>query len=98
MKKLSILALLLLLCSATPPTKTASISVCKNKKVSLFLNRVWKDAELIAFLYNIPLELVLAQTCQETGYGTSDLCQEDCNYFGIQGGNYDSKMESMAGF
>jgi len=94
MKKLFILALLLLFCSATPNRGT-SLMQCQNKKVSLFLNSIWSDAELIAHLYGIPLELILAQSCQETGFGLSKKCQQNCNYFGVQHGNYDNKTESF---
>lgn len=94
MKKLFILGLLLLLTSATPNRGT-TLMQCHNKKVSLFLNHIWADAELISQLYGVPLELVLAQSCQETGFGKSNLCQQNCNYFGVQNGFYDSKTESF---
>ena len=95
MKKLFILGLLLLFTSATPDRRGTTLMNCHNKKVSLFLNHIWTDAELISRLYDIPLELILAQSCQEMGFGKSKKCQENCNYFGIEGGFYGSKLDSF---
>jgi len=56
----------------------------KNKKVSLFFNRIWNDAVFVSENYNIPIALVLAQSAQETGFGTSKNCRLNNNYFGVR--------------
>jgi uncharacterized FlgJ-related protein len=56
----------------------------KNKKVSLFFNRIWNDAAYVSENYNIPIALVLAQSAQETGFGTSKNCRNNNNYFGVR--------------
>lgn len=84
-----------------PPTKY-ELSQQKRKKVllnikqnhvSIYINSIWEDAQFIENVYNIPLELVIAQSCLETNYGRSNLCLNHCNYFGIQGFKFYSKSE-----
>lgn len=56
----------------------------KNKKVSIFLNRIWNDALFVSQEYKIPIALVLAQSAQETGFGTSKNCKVNNNFFGVR--------------
>lgn len=56
----------------------------KNKKVSIFFNRIWEDAVFVSENYKIPIALVLAQAAQETGFGTSKNCRLNNNYFGVR--------------
>ncbi len=56
----------------------------KNKKVSLFFNRIWNDAVFVSNEYKIPIALVLAQSAQETGFGTSKNCVHNNNFFGVR--------------
>lgn len=72
--------------SGTPPTEN-------NLHVYRFLALIEEDATVIANMFGIPKELILAQSCQETGFGTSFICTHYCNYFGIKNGFYDSRFE-----
>lgn len=55
-----------------------------NRKVSIYFNRIWDDAEAVCKKYNIPMSILLAQSALESGYGMSDLCINKCNYLGIK--------------
>ena len=72
--------------SGTPPTEN-------NLHVYRFLALIEEDATVIANMFKIPKELIIAQSCQETGFGTSFICTHYCNYFGIKNGFYDSRFE-----
>ena len=67
--------------------------------VTAYLKSIELDVQFISDLYGIPKQLIYAQSCQETGFGTSAICQERCNFFGVKEGNdfkhYDSKVESF---
>jgi flagellum-specific peptidoglycan hydrolase FlgJ len=71
-----------------PQTETSTrgdiLKQIKNKKVSVFFNRIWNDAVFVSENYNIPIALVLAQAAQETGFGTSKNCRNNNNYFGVR--------------
>jgi len=78
--------------SGTIPTKPQTelstrgdiLKQIKNKKVSVFFNRIWDDALFVSTEYKIPIALVLAQSAQETGFGTSKVCLLNNNYFGVR--------------
>jgi len=80
------------LTSATTPnhiktevsTRGDILKQIKNKKVSTFFNRIWNDALFVSTEYKIPIALVLAQSAQETGFGTSKNCRENNNFFGVR--------------
>lgn len=84
MKKL--LFLIPLLLAFTPPTE-------QPLHVSRYLNLIESNATTISNMFDIPKELILAQAAQETGFGTSYVCQHYCNHFGIKNGFYDSQFE-----
>ena len=92
MKKLTLIFLLFFLSSFT--TKRAQI-LCniENDKVSVFINSIWDIAQFVEDVYQIPIELTIAQACQESGFGTSNLCRNECNYFGIKYFKFNSKEE-----
>jgi uncharacterized FlgJ-related protein len=52
--------------------------------VSKYLNKVWDDAEWCSEKYNIPLPLILAQLCLESGYGRSYYAKDKNNHLGIK--------------
>jgi len=52
--------------------------------VSKFLLDIWADASVISKKHNIPLALILAQACQESGFGRSKNARLRCNLFGIR--------------
>jgi flagellum-specific peptidoglycan hydrolase FlgJ len=68
------------------------------KRVADYLKSIDQDAQWISDLYGIPKELIQAQGCQESGYGTSDNCVIYCNHFGIQGGIYDNQIECFVDY
>jgi len=69
------------------------------KNVTDYLQSIELDVEFISALYGIPKEIIYSQSCQETGFGSSEICNEKCNYFGVKEGEeyktYDSKIESF---
>ena len=58
--------------------------VTNNQKVAYYLNTIIEDAIRIHNDTCIPLELILAQSCLESGYGTSSLSTQNCNHLGIR--------------
>jgi flagellum-specific peptidoglycan hydrolase FlgJ len=57
----------------------------QNKKhVSLYINHIWQDCEEISKDYNIPLALIIAQCCLESGFGRSYQAQVKNNHLGIK--------------
>lgn len=73
-----------------------------NDKVSLFINKVYKDAKRIEREFGVPVSLTIAQAAIETGFGKSRLCKEENNYFGIRRNHknmsYLSKSESFTDY
>lgn len=67
--------------------------------VTAYLKSIQLDVEFISALYGIPKQIIASQSCQETGFGTSAICQERCNHFGVKENGefkyYDSKVESF---
>lgn len=54
-----------------------------NPKVSCYINHIWDDCQYISKEYNLPLSLILAQCCLESGFGTSRLAKQN-NHLGIK--------------
>jgi len=84
MKTLLTLLICLLSLQTNGTTRGDILKVIDNKKVSLFINRIYNDAEKAAKEFNVPLGLMIAQACLESGYGTSNLALEKCNMLGIK--------------
>jgi len=85
--KMILITLLLLLATESNSTNGQRgnlLCSIENKKVSKFINRIYSDAEHVCNKYNLPLSLLLGQCCLESGYGSSRLCKERCNYLGIK--------------
>ena len=85
--KTTILILLLSLTAAaqrTKPVATTDLGKCllkiDNKKVSCFINRIYKDAVFVKEKYGIPVALTIGQACFESGYGKSRLAKENNNF------------------
>jgi flagellum-specific peptidoglycan hydrolase FlgJ len=96
MKTIYLSIILVILCSfnSAPLSKRGQIlSKIQNKKAALFVNSSWDIAQFIENVYGIPLELTIAQACQESGFGTSRKALQQCNYFGIKGYKFASKEE-----
>lgn len=81
-----LLLIIPLIFAFTPPTE-------QPPHVSRYLNLIENDAQTISRMFGIPKELIIAQSCQETGFGTSFICLHYCNFFGIKNGFYDSQFE-----
>ena len=86
MKRLIFLLIPLLFCSTSPPIE-------QPMHVYRYLNLIENDATTISNMFGIPKALIIAQSCQETGFGTSFICNHYCNFFGIKNGFYDSQFE-----
>jgi flagellum-specific peptidoglycan hydrolase FlgJ len=80
---------------ATTPLGAVLLAI-DNDKVSIFINKVYKDAKRIEKDYGVPVALVIAQAAQETGWGKSKLCQENNNYFGIRRNHENMRYETKA--
>jgi flagellum-specific peptidoglycan hydrolase FlgJ len=93
MKRLTLFIILFLFCNFKTSKRGQILESIKQKHVSIYINSIWNDAQFIENVYGIPIELVIAQSCLETNYGRSNLCQNHCNYFGIQGFKFYSKSE-----
>lgn len=84
-----------------PLTKTETASkrgrvlLAAPKHVSLYLNSIWNDAEVVSKEVSIPLALVLAASCLESGYGSSNLCKEN-NHHGIKYNGKYAKFNSQS--
>ena len=65
------------------------------KHVSKYLNHVWDDAEWCSKEYGIPLALILAQMCLESGYGSSYYAKTRNNHLGIKFGHNYAKFCSL---
>ena len=80
---------------ATTPLGAVLLSI-DNDQVSIFINKVYKDAKRIEKDYGVPVALVIAQAAQETGWGKSKLCKENNNYFGVRRNHEHMKYETKA--
>lgn len=86
MKTILITSLLLLstVANSTDKQRSELLLGIKNDKVSIFLNSIYDDAQKVCLKYDLPLSLLIGQACLESGYGSSRLCKERCNYLGIK--------------
>jgi flagellum-specific peptidoglycan hydrolase FlgJ len=50
-----------------------------------FIDKILPGAKKTFELYNIPVAVILAQACEESGWGKSDLASKYNNLFGIKG-------------
>lgn len=76
--------LLLIFCSFDNMSTRGYILTHCGDKESIYLNKIWDDAEKVAKSNQIPLALVLAQSCLESGFGRSNLAVNNCNHHGIK--------------
>ena len=56
----------------------------EKKRVSIFINSIWDDAETVCEKYDLPIGLLIAQACLESGFGRSYLANNKCNFLGIK--------------
>ena len=88
-----------LLCSFAPSQRWELLKNISNRKASLFINRIYEDAERINKSTGVPLALIIAQSALESGWGKSRRCVEDCNYFAVKRNHkymiYESKEDSF---
>ena len=67
--------------------------------VSTFVSNVLPYAQQVSANTGLPLDLIIAQSAQETGWGTSNAAVNGNNYFGISpGGSLASYPNIAAGF
>lgn len=85
MKALTICLLFLsTVTGATNGKRGALLCDIENRKVSIFINSIYEDAETVCKEFNLPLGLLIAQACLESGYGTSYIAKNRCNTLGIK--------------
>jgi len=72
--------------SGTPPQEQFA-------HVYRYLNLIESDATTISRMFGIPKELIISQAMQESGFGTSYICNHYCNHLGIKNGFFDSQFE-----
>ena len=91
-----------LLCSFAPSQRWELLKNISNKKVGIFINNIYEDALKIHESTGVPLAIIIGQSCLETGYGSSKLCRNNCNYFGVRRNHkymiYDSKEDSFSDY
>ena len=83
MKKLFILFICVLLFTCHGHAQTPDFSKYRH---SDFLETAYNYAELIYFKYDVPVEITMAVSILESGFGTSYAARVRCNYFGIAKG------------
>ena len=96
MKKQLLITFLLLLSmqgNSTNGQRGNLLCSIENRKVSIFINSIYTDAEYICSKYDLPMSLLLGQCSLESGYGTSYLANNKCNYLGIK---YDGKYATFS--
>lgn len=54
------------------------------ERINCFISSIQDEAETASQKTGVPLAIVIAQSCLETGYGKSKLCRESCNHFGVR--------------
>ncbi len=91
----TILLISVLFFSFVPSQRCTLLKKINNKKVSLFINHIYDDAVRVQKLTNAPLAIIISQSCLETGYGKSNLCANECNFFGVKRNHAFCKYESM---
>jgi hypothetical protein len=65
-----------------------------NDKVSIFINSIYDEAETVSKEFNLPMGLLIAQACLESGYGSSKL-SERCNLLGLKKGGKYAEYETI---
>jgi flagellum-specific peptidoglycan hydrolase FlgJ len=70
--------------------------VTQNQKVAYYINTIIEDAIRVHKSTGVPLELILAQCCLESGYGTSSLSTQKCNHLGIRPGGSYARFNSIS--
>ena len=71
----------------------------QNDKVSLYINSIYTDAEIVANESGLPLGLLLSMGCLESGFGTSNIAKNKCNHLGMKrNGKYIDYPNQLACF
>jgi len=78
------LLLALTLMSFTNGNRGELLCSIENKKVSIFINSIYQDAETVCKESGLPMGLLIAQACLESGYRTSTVSLEKCNLLGLR--------------
>jgi flagellum-specific peptidoglycan hydrolase FlgJ len=96
MKIIIILILLATTTQATPPSERAKcLMMIESDRVSIFVNLIWDEAKRVEEIYKIPMALTIAQACLESGYGSSNLAKQQCNFFGLKNNHKYNSYASM---
>ena len=86
MKTLLITILILLTFQTANSNGARGAILCsiEKKRVSIFINSIWDDAATVCKKYDLPMGLLIAQACLESGFGKSYLTNNKCNFLGIK--------------
>lgn len=100
---IAILFLAFTIQAQTANTKLGKVLLSiENKKVSKFINKIYKHAVMVRDSYNVPICITIGISCYETGYGTSKACKELKNWFGLRQHHkiciYEARIESFHHF
>lgn len=80
----TIFFILLLSSSAIAQQRGYILCNIESDRVSKYVNSIWSDCEEISKANNIPLALIIAQCCLESGFGKSEFAKERNNHLGIK--------------
>lgn len=84
---------LFFICLLLPFATQSGTPTENNLHVYRYLNLIESDVTIISNMFGIPKQLIQAQAAQESGFGTSYICQHYCNHVGIKNGFFDSQFE-----
>jgi len=95
--KLKLLLVALTLMSFTNGYRGELLCSIESKKVSIFINSIYQDAETVCKESGLPMGLLIAQACLESAFGKSKIAIEKNNLIGIKLNSkyvcYDSVLE-----
>ena len=85
MKKVLIFILLLTTVQTQANTVRGEILLgIKRNHVSKFINSIWSDTKEVCDKYDLPMGMLIAQCCLESGHGRSRIAKELNNFLGIK--------------
>lgn len=84
MKTITLFLLLLISSSMQGQYRGYILSNIESDRVSRYINSIWDDCEKVSKVNNIPLALIIAQCCLESGFGKSNFAKTRNNHLGIK--------------
>jgi len=89
-----IIALIAFCLLSTDKDRANCLRNIDNKRVSLFINNIYDDSKHVCDKNGLPVSLLIAQAALESGWGTSNLCINKCNWLGIKKSGQYQEFES----